>query len=143
MGFNNTFLKFWVCICSFMLKFVLSFHGCCLGWIREEKLRDGNLFMIVLLSYCCYVLLCDQNERKTIQNVEAKILLVLVVSFNNLRKATVMVRNCMLTIFKRRSQIFKYGSRPPGRFAFYHQCPFNSKSWWFSILTVSLLTETD
>ena len=82
-----------------MLKFVLSFCGCCLGWIREEKLRDGNLFMIVFLSYCCYVLLCDQNERKTIQNVEAKILLVLVVSFNNPRKATVMVRNCMLTIF--------------------------------------------
>lgn len=93
-----------------MLKFVLSFYGCCSGWIGEEKLKDENLFMIVFLSYCCYVLLCGQNEHKTVQNVEAKILLVLVVSCNNLRKATVMMKNCMLTIFKCRSRIFKHGS---------------------------------
>ena len=84
-----------------MLKFVLSFYGCCSGRIGEE---------IVFLSYCCYVLLCGQNEHKTVENVEAKILLVLVVSCNNLRKATVMMRNCMLTIFKCRSRIFKHGS---------------------------------
>ena len=93
-----------------MLKFVLSFYGCCSGWIGEEKLKDENLFMIVFLSYCFYVLLCGQNEHRTVQNFEAKILLVLVVSCNNLRKATVMMRNCMLTIFKCRSRIFKHGS---------------------------------
>lgn len=52
-----------------MLKFVLSFYGCCSGRIEEEKLKDENLFMIVFLSYSCYVLLCGQNEHKTVQNV--------------------------------------------------------------------------
>lgn len=52
-----------------MLKFVLSFYGCCSGRIGEEKLKDENLFMIVFLSYSFYVLLCGQNEHKTVQNV--------------------------------------------------------------------------